>query len=1253
MGNLRKRRMTRIFLFFLCYLIFLPVLTHNVNADYLVSRAVEHLSILSTNIGTRQVGSSGLRISFDYIQQFFLKAVSTSNQISYSREDFSGLLDSAGGQGIIYSDVPVFYALLKPFSGDLSHPILINSHVDTVPTSLGAFDDGIGVSSALSLFEFFSNSENLPLLKAPIVFIFNGCEEINLIGSQAWLKAVLLSPTNEKSLKSEIRNIFFTENGLYKAGFLLNLEGGGRGGRPYVLQRSVMKTSMLNRLLSLLHGKVNYSTLQNEMNSIHPYFRPVSDFNVFSPSSSVTVNLNKKRLLFPLLDSGSEESQRGKGADLSSPLLAAIPGVDLIHLEDAVGYHTHMDSLQDENQVSVDELLKDYLQVALTVAAGMMEGWTDADAEESISGVHVANIPFFGVLGISINSTHLIALSLIWFALAVSTFKRPGYPSPSSISVAVTTFLLFILFPLLSVIFTFCISLILEAILSKPLITALFQSTPKYLPACLFFILGMHQSTFWWSLFGSVMVKLARSRMMRNEDAIASKAASLIAEHNLKEQERHRSTILAEGLHEEATSSKGRRPVLSSFELMKKMQEQERLNEKLKRVAAKKNEEVNVNAVGTDDLVTFSPKLNILLHASTQCFYIFMAILLFVKGFDSFVLPLLSSLPVTLINLLEPPFSPSLTIKVEDTDTSDEEEEEEEKQKNKGGKGEKKSIKISKLIFTVLRFLSVLPALVFVLDGTTYLEVITRWSGNIRPLEFTLFAVSCSVIGFLSFPLLVSPLISPIHAVMGKATKAELKRNGYMTDHTDYSLLLSLKNILLKTFLTLLAAMACFSLLTSSSTSSSSSLASVHSIIFETFSRATYSDEDFVQVESGVLTNWNPFSDAFAFQKVCEVLSNGSDRMNVCPSQPESILSFLRQIPQAAVPKVSSHRHNASDPRRGTKDAPSADLYTLTPRTSCNLHMSRMSQIMCYLSQPGLHPNVQPFIKGGINLWSRFRINFLNSPLLEVERRKGNSEAPMAPSLRSSNKGSDYQDVPMVIAETLGEWTFDHIQQFVTRSIRRHSRKFDVGGSLDVALKLIPSDEVVKGERRNSMGFVIVGRGSFFELEACGVDEGKLRRSDDKKDDFVRVKMKSFVSVDELNVNALSNRNRNAFDDETWSVFDFYLSAIQSEPKLGCIKFLIVKGSERNGIAVQLDLELKAEFGALSITEINHSNIRDAELVLLPENGKDNKNSDHSSKHKNAKPKRMNVVQGVKNHLIIENWHQFANHRANKPSKIA
>ena len=103
--------------------------------------------------------------------------------------------------------------LVKILGSDSSLPgVLLSAHFDSVPTSFGTTDDGMGIASMLGTLEHIAKVGKQPT--RTLIFNFNNNEEFGLLGAEA-----------------------FVEHEWFKdVGFFINLEGTGAGGQPVLFR---------------------------------------------------------------------------------------------------------------------------------------------------------------------------------------------------------------------------------------------------------------------------------------------------------------------------------------------------------------------------------------------------------------------------------------------------------------------------------------------------------------------------------------------------------------------------------------------------------------------------------------------------------------------------------------------------------------------------------------------------------------------------------------------------------------------------------------------------------------------------------------------------------------------------------------------------------------------------------------------------------------------------------------------------------
>ncbi|ODV63918.1 Pff1p ASCRUDRAFT_30865 [Ascoidea rubescens DSM 1968] len=113
---------------------------------------------------------------------------------------------------IIYFESGNIYVKIKGLQGDSLTDVLISAHYDSVPTSYGTTDDGMGIASMLGILNYYATFKIKPLRN--IIFNFNNNEEFGLLGATA----------------------FFNHQWSKNVEAFINLEGTGGGGKSILFR---------------------------------------------------------------------------------------------------------------------------------------------------------------------------------------------------------------------------------------------------------------------------------------------------------------------------------------------------------------------------------------------------------------------------------------------------------------------------------------------------------------------------------------------------------------------------------------------------------------------------------------------------------------------------------------------------------------------------------------------------------------------------------------------------------------------------------------------------------------------------------------------------------------------------------------------------------------------------------------------------------------------------------------------------------
>ncbi|KIH88471.1 peptidase family m28 family [Sporothrix brasiliensis 5110] len=136
-----------------------------------------------------------------------------------------GTRDEAGDWWRAPADSPQAKAMQKQI-------VLVNAHFDSVSSSFGATDDGVGVVSCLQVVRYFSTPGNQP--ERGVVVLLNNAEEEFLLGATAFANSPLVP----------------------FIGTFVNLEGAGAGGRAVLFRATDLEVVKAYREAPHPHGTV-------------------------------------------------------------------------------------------------------------------------------------------------------------------------------------------------------------------------------------------------------------------------------------------------------------------------------------------------------------------------------------------------------------------------------------------------------------------------------------------------------------------------------------------------------------------------------------------------------------------------------------------------------------------------------------------------------------------------------------------------------------------------------------------------------------------------------------------------------------------------------------------------------------------------------------------------------------------------------------------------------------------------------------
>ncbi|KAJ4732978.1 Endoplasmic reticulum metallopeptidase 1 [Rhynchospora pubera] len=156
------------------------------------ARAVDHVRQLTVGTGGRQEGSPGLELAAQYIKSQ-LEEIARNAGPSYRIEVEESLVSGSFSMYFLHHRVTLHYRnhknVVMRISSNISEEhdssFLVNGHYDSPLGSLGAGDCGSCVASMLELARLIVDSKWVP--PQPIIFLFNGAEELFLLGSHGFI----------------------------------------------------------------------------------------------------------------------------------------------------------------------------------------------------------------------------------------------------------------------------------------------------------------------------------------------------------------------------------------------------------------------------------------------------------------------------------------------------------------------------------------------------------------------------------------------------------------------------------------------------------------------------------------------------------------------------------------------------------------------------------------------------------------------------------------------------------------------------------------------------------------------------------------------------------------------------------------------------------------------------------------------------------------------------------------------------------
>lgn len=191
---------------------------NSMNDDIFVAKRAMTTLIKLGNLGPRPVGSyENEKLAFNLFKseiEDIINEVSNVNGIEMYNQKVSGsfVLDMKNWKYVLsYKDLQNVVVKVDPKRG-VNDSVLLNCHFDTVPAGPGVSDNGVNCAVMVELLRILAKS---PDLRRPIIFLFNGGEEIILQASHGFITQ---HPWSEN------------------AKYIINLDSCGAGGRESMFQ---------------------------------------------------------------------------------------------------------------------------------------------------------------------------------------------------------------------------------------------------------------------------------------------------------------------------------------------------------------------------------------------------------------------------------------------------------------------------------------------------------------------------------------------------------------------------------------------------------------------------------------------------------------------------------------------------------------------------------------------------------------------------------------------------------------------------------------------------------------------------------------------------------------------------------------------------------------------------------------------------------------------------------------------------------
>ncbi|GAV66496.1 Peptidase_M28 domain-containing protein [Cephalotus follicularis] len=307
------------------------------------ARAIEHVRVLAQEIDGRQEGRPGLQEAAQYIKaqlQMIKERAGTDFRIEIEETVVGGsfnMMFLGHSISLVYRNhTNIIMRISSVGSHETDPSVLINGHFDSPLGSPGAGDCGSCVASMLEIARLTIDSGWVP--RRPIIFLFNGAEELFLLGAHGFMK---------------------THRWRDSIGASINVEASGTGGLDLVCQSG--PTSWSSHVYA---ESAVYPMAHSAAQDVFPVIPGDTDYRIFSQDYGNIPGLDIIFLLggyyyhtsYDTLDRLLPGSMQARGENLFSLLNAFTNSSKLRNADERASLKFNTNDYDDERAIFFDYL---------------------------------------------------------------------------------------------------------------------------------------------------------------------------------------------------------------------------------------------------------------------------------------------------------------------------------------------------------------------------------------------------------------------------------------------------------------------------------------------------------------------------------------------------------------------------------------------------------------------------------------------------------------------------------------------------------------------------------------------------------------------------------------------------------------------------------------------------------------------------------------------------------------------------------